>query len=297
MTALPHDDTKRIALEFLSQVYVTRDADACAALVAPDFVQHIKGQPADAKEWAEFAGTQHPAAAADEPSGSSGLNPELVIAEDDRVTVGFYQPLPEADGSGEYDYFRFDTFRIRDGLIAEHWSSFNHAAPISLVLPAERTSKPTEPAPDRGAQGLAADKRVAVDLYRCVFDAMNPDAIVEIVAGDYVQHCRWRAEPGREGLETFVRSIFPPGVPRPPLRPVVANPPTVLMAEGGLVVYAQPRPQPDPADSSRTYTYLVYDVFKVRDGLLAEHWSGLDKNNPPKRPGGPPPGGPAPSGH
>jgi predicted SnoaL-like aldol condensation-catalyzing enzyme len=52
------------------------------------------------------------------------------------------------------------------------------------------------------------------------------------------------------------------------------------MAEGDLVVIAAAMPQPDGAGGA--YLRLLYDAYRVRDGLLAEHWSGIDPRNPPQ---------------
>jgi predicted SnoaL-like aldol condensation-catalyzing enzyme len=50
--------------------------------------------------------------------------------------------------------------------------------------------------------------------------------------------------------------------------------------EGDLVVIAGALPQPDGAGG--TFTRMLYDAFRVRDGMLVEHWSGVDARNPPK---------------
>ncbi|MFD4606011.1 nuclear transport factor 2 family protein [Streptomyces sp. NPDC058464] len=273
---------KEIVLDFLRRAIAEHDPVAVRELVAAGFVEHSPGLPQDRQALEEQVRSRGP-----KPGAETG-EPEFVVAEDGLVTVCFYVPQPEPEAPEEsYDYFSFDTYRVRDGLIAEHWSNFNKIAPLPLELLDGPARRPVTPEPGASSAELADRKQLVTDLYRCVFDAMNPDAIKDIVADDYTQHARWRAEQGRVGLETFVRGLFRTVQPKP-VQPEVMNKPTILMAEGDIVIYAQPRPQPEPDDESKTYIYLVFDAFRVRDGLLAEHWSGINKIAPPKPPKMPP---------
>ena len=64
-----------------------------------------------------------PAADADMPAPPENNPYELVIAEGDLVTViqkRYAQDPNEAPGT-YYETFWFDTFRVRDGLLYEHW--------------------------------------------------------------------------------------------------------------------------------------------------------------------------------
>ena len=51
-----------------------------------------------------------------------GLTRELVIAECDFVSLVWKQVLPDPDQAGRtWEAFTFDTYRIRDGRLVEHW--------------------------------------------------------------------------------------------------------------------------------------------------------------------------------
>lgn len=129
----------------------------------------------------------------------------------------------------------------------------------------------SSPAADARAE---ANKRLVLDFYRHVFDAQNPSAVKDFVTEDYKQHAR-HMPGGRDGLEDLVRQMFPGGPLPVPDEPLI--PPAILMAEEDVVVIAAGMPQPDPADPSRQYTAYVYDAYRIRDGKIAEHWSGVDK--------------------
>jgi len=59
-----------------------------------------------------------------------------------------------------------------------------------------------------------------------------------------------------------------------------------VMAEGDRVMLLTSREQPDPATGALKRSY-VFNMFRVKDGKLMEHWDVM----PPGV--GPPPGGPA----
>ncbi|OIJ65530.1 hypothetical protein WN71_023420 [Streptomyces mangrovisoli] len=133
-----------------------------------------------------------------------------------------------------------------------------------------------------GGTELARNKRLVVDSFRYVFDAEDADAVPRFFAADYRQHMPG-VPSGRAALEHFVRTGFPDGPKPVPDTPL--TPPAVVMAEGRLVIYAVPRPQPDPERPGQEYPYLVFNCFRVENGLLAEHWSGLNEAAPLRMPG------------
>ncbi|MBF1166473.1 MAG: nuclear transport factor 2 family protein, partial [Dechloromonas agitata] len=45
-----------------------------------------------------------------------------------------------------------------------------------------------------------------------------------------------------------------------------------IVAEGNLVVVSLVSEIPDPADSSKTYTTTWFDMFRIENGKIVEHW-------------------------
>ncbi|OOQ90004.1 putative salicylate 1-monooxygenase protein [Penicillium brasilianum] len=125
---------------------------------------------------------------------------------------------------------------------------------------------------------LERNKQLVKDFYRRVFDGQNASAVKDFVTEGYIQHGA-HVPPGRAGLEGFVRMIFPDGpVPEPK---EMRNPPTLMIAEGDMVVVSAYFPQPDAEHPGETYDYYVFDAFRIEDGKLAEHWSSINKVAPP----------------
>lgn len=125
-----------------------------------------------------------------------------------------------------------------------------------------------------------ANKRLVIDFYRHVFDALDPSAVKDFVLEDYHQHCRHMPQ-GRAGLEAFVARVAG-GRPPLPVQPEMVNTPAFLIAEGDMVAIGGGLPQPDPDRPGEFYDYFIVDTYRVRDGRLAEHWSSINKIAPPK---------------
>ena len=115
---------------------------------------------------------------------------------------------------------------------------------------------------------LAANKRLVYDFYREVFEAGRMELADKYLAEDYVQH-NPNVPTGRKGfVDVFSRVAKRADVIEPRMkRPLVS-----IVAERDLVWMAFPREYPDPKDSAQKYTTTWFDVFRIRDGRIVEHW-------------------------
>jgi predicted SnoaL-like aldol condensation-catalyzing enzyme len=50
-----------------------------------------------------------------------------------------------------------------------------------------------------------------------------------------------------------------------------------ITAEGNIVVLSFVRELADPKDSSKTYTTTWFDMFRIENGKIAEHWDPAQK--------------------
>ena len=217
-----------------------------------------------------------------DPAAAELLTPVFVVAEGDLVTVCFYMPQPEPDRPGQtYDYFSFNTYRIRDGKLAERWPNVHKYLPLHQPRdPAVGRDRATQPG-DVGMTDLEANKQLVRDFYARVFGAMDPGAVSDFVADDYHQHSSHMPQ-GRGGLEKFVAAMAE-SAPRA-AGPAAGPPPEpdVLLAEGDIVIIAACLPQPEPDGSGASWPYYAYDAYRVNGGKLTEHWSGINKAGPPQ---------------
>jgi predicted SnoaL-like aldol condensation-catalyzing enzyme len=216
--------------------------------------------------------------------------PELIepaviamIAEGDLVAMTFIEDLPEPDGSGTYTTTHFNLFRIENGRLAEHWHSLQGPPGPDLPLPEDGG-----PVRVTGATGveqlallesahprLAANKRLVFDMYRNVIDANREELADLYIAEDYIQH-NPNVATGREAIKPFLASRDDV-----PIEPSLRAPLVASVAEGDLVVQAVMFEHPDPRHVGRTYTSTGFDMFRIEDGMLVEHWDAATKAPPP----------------
>ena len=162
-------------------------------------------------------------------------------ARSDLVTVCFLLPQPEPGSPDQtYDYFSFNTYRVRDGKLAERWPNTHKYVPLHQPPdPAVGRDRATQPR-HVGATDLEANKQLVRDFYDRVFGAIDPGAVGDFVAEDYHQHASHMPQ-GRSGLEEFVSQARLLGTARGGAAPAPAAAPpepAVLLAEGDIVVIA-----------------------------------------------------------
>lgn len=250
------------------------------SLGAGDHVAVTRTLAADVLVHSPVAGRGHDTAQyamsrcfADTKDAPARPEPCFCIVDGDTVVSCYWMPQP-AQGAPDVAFFWIDAVRFEDGLIVEWWPSVNEMAPTHLTWAAP-------PAGMRGvgeARTSTSDaKQLAVDFYRYVFDSEDADAVARYVTEHYRQNSG-HLPSGRTSLEALVRGMFPGGR-RPTPEPMTLAP-VVLASEGDIVVHGVQLWQRTP-DSESIYPYIVFDAYRVEDGQLAEHWSGVNPAAPP----------------
>ena len=124
---------------------------------------------------------------------------------------------------------------------------------------------------------LEANKRLVYDMYRIVLEAGLAGRAGEFIAEDYVQH-NPNAGQGLSGVQDYIRKTRP----ERPIKDKLELPLIHLMAEGDYVTTAFVRPEKD-ADG-RTYYSTWFDLYRIEDGKIAEHWDPMLKSDAPVDP-------------
>jgi predicted SnoaL-like aldol condensation-catalyzing enzyme len=112
---------------------------------------------------------------------------------------------------------------------------------------------------------LAANKRVAYEFTRLVLRARDMDAARRLMAESYIQHNPTIATGRASFINAFSRR------PQSPALDTVEDLVT-MVAEGDLVSLFFLRECQDPRNPGQTYTTTWFDMFRVENGLIAEHW-------------------------
>jgi predicted SnoaL-like aldol condensation-catalyzing enzyme len=120
---------------------------------------------------------------------------------------------------------------------------------------------------------LEANKKLVLDFWHAVFEAENADAAVNFLAADYIQH-----NPDMpQGCQGFI-DVFSAKWKHSKHGVTYQNPPVIVLAEGDLVQLVLRFSLPEPNDPSKTYNGYWFDLFRVRDGLIVEHWDAARKS-------------------
>lgn len=115
---------------------------------------------------------------------------------------------------------------------------------------------------------LAANKRLVYDFWREVFEAGNVALAEKYVAESYIQH-NPNVPNGRGALVGFVsRRLLAPL----PVQDRVKAPLVSITAERDLVTLSFAREYADPKDASSKYTTTWFDMFRIENGKIVEHW-------------------------
>jgi len=99
-------------------------------------------------------------------------------------------------------------------------------------------------------------------MFETVLQPLDADAADRFIAPDYIQHSALAA-PGREGLKAFLRQA------RRDTPDAVHDIRRSFVDGDHVVVHYHVRRTPDDPG------FAVIDIFRVADGMIAEHWDVL----------------------
>jgi predicted SnoaL-like aldol condensation-catalyzing enzyme len=131
---------------------------------------------------------------------------------------------------------------------------------------------PVTPAVDQNAllasddPRLAATKRLVYDFWRVILVGRHLERAREFMRDDYIQH-NPNVPTGLQGFLDYFSRLGPP-------RDIPATIPDLvtLRAEGDLVTLAFVDRREGP--TGEAYTTTWFDMFRIQDGKIAEHWDG-----------------------
>jgi predicted SnoaL-like aldol condensation-catalyzing enzyme len=151
--------------------------------------------------------------------------------------------------------------------------TFVLAAMAALWLATPALAEPPVPAPieDHAKMlrsddpQLAANKKLVYDMYRILLQAGHWERAGEFIADGYVQH-NPNVENGLKAVQDYVRESRPEIA----IEPVLHLPLVWIMAEGDRVTTTFVRPRKD--ENGQTYYTSWFDLYRIKDGKIVEHW-------------------------
>ncbi len=126
---------------------------------------------------------------------------------------------------------------------------------------------------------LAANKKFVYDFWREVIEGGHIELADKYMTEGYIQH-NPIAPTGLKGFKEIMGQYVKPQ----PIQSKIKLDVVAVVAEGDLVVINFVQELPDPTDNTRKYTTTWFDMFRIENGKIAEHWDSALKSPPtPKK--------------
>ena len=146
-------------------------------------------------------------------------------------------------------------------------------AGVLALSPLAHAQAPVQATPDHRQllaspdRTLAANKRLVYDFWREVFEGGHLELADKYLAESYIQH-NPNVPTGRAGFVGFFSKFSQPK----PIAASVKAPLVSIVAERDLVILSFVQEHADPKDPAQKYTTTWFDMFRVTDGKIVEHW-------------------------
>jgi predicted SnoaL-like aldol condensation-catalyzing enzyme len=203
------------------------------------------------------------------------LNPAPVVtfARGDYVTLIWQNEAPEpADPSKKYLFNTFDVVRVQNGKIVEHWDS-DFKEPSSQVPPSlNMTARKTV-----GAETPEEKKNldIAMKEFKDMLQYGHLELAEKYLAPTYIQH-NPNVPGARDGFVKFMSRNRTPE----PIKDEWKNPPTLVVTAGPYVMFMRDTKAKDPVDPTKEYVRDHFDIVRIENGMIAEHWDEAKKAAP-----------------
>ncbi len=121
-------------------------------------------------------------------------------------------------------------------------------------------------------QTLERNKKLVYDMWREFLEGGHLEVAEKYFDENYMQH-NPNAATGRKAVVDFFSKFSKPQ----PIVDTIKSSVVAIIAEGDLVMLSFVREMPDPADKSKKYTTTWFDLFRIENGKIAEHWDCAEK--------------------
>jgi len=183
------------------------------------------------------------------------------------------------DASKTYLHNTFNVFRLENGKIQEHWDSHDRR-PTS---PAVQYGVSPKPPSGWNTGKLSAEEEktlaMATEELKDMLQYGHLELADKTMDPGYIQHNPLVPQ-GRDGFKQFMSKV--PGRVPQEMKPEWKNPPVLTLINGPYSFMMWERTAKDPTDPGKEYVWNHFDVLRVENGLIKEHW---DESiiNPPRQ--------------
>jgi predicted SnoaL-like aldol condensation-catalyzing enzyme len=264
----------KMVLDWWREVIQSRHVELAPKYQAETYMQHNPNILTGRDAFVKVFGARPPV---DPIPPAMAAPPVVQFAKGDYVGFIWERTLPEPGDSStppkRYAYNNFDLVRLENGKVAEHWDY----------------ALKTKGSPDGGTQDSATamnatfkpsaaeqkNLEIANVEFHDILQYGHTELAQKVMAPGYIQH-NPNVPGGRDGFVAFFSKIRQPE----PLKAEWKNKPMMIIPSGQFVFYMSKRELDHPDDATRKYTTYWFDIVRVDNGMIQEHWDAAIKNPP-----------------
>lgn len=241
---------------------------------AEDYIQHNPNVPTGRAAFVNFFENVIGVEPADPTPAWLDPAPVVAGAKGDFVFLIFEEEsVNPRDPSTTYHHNSFELLRIENGRVAEHWDSARRFPTPEGAPKPPRFEQPAMRYARGGTGRMSADERRNLELATIEMKDMlqygHLELADEVMDPGYIQH-NPNVPQGRQGFKDFMAAR--PGREPMEIKDEWPNPPSFTLVSGPYVWMQWDRTAEDPNYPGEEYVWNHFDVLRVENGLIKEHW-------------------------
>lgn len=163
-----------------------------------------------------------------------------------------------------FKYNTIDLFRIVNGKVVEHWDGAHK------MVPGDFGPKSQGGGVYNHSTNLSAKeqetKKLGMVEFKDILQYGHTELALQAMAPGYMQHNM--NVPG--GRDNFIKNFSTR--PKSDIKDAWVTPPTLELITGNFYLKFDERMEKDPTDATKMAVYYRFDMVRVDDGLIQEHW-------------------------
>jgi predicted SnoaL-like aldol condensation-catalyzing enzyme len=171
----------------------------------------------------------------------------------------------------------FDVLRIEKGKVQEHWDSAQKMAGSGKIETGVSPKPPMQWNIGKHSKDEEKTLAMATEELKDMLQYGHLELADKTMDPGYIQH-NPNVPQGRDGFKQFMSRV-PGRVPKE-IKKEWVNEPVLTLANGPYSFMMWERTAKDPDDPSREYKWNHFDVVRMENGLIKEHWDEA-RINPP----------------
>jgi predicted SnoaL-like aldol condensation-catalyzing enzyme len=203
------------------------------------------------------------------------ITPEVEFAKNEYVFLMWANfVIDPKEPAKIFKYNTLDLFRIADGKIVEHWDGAHKS------VPGDFGAKSQGGGVYNHSRNLSAKEQETLKLgmveFKDILQYGHTELAMQFMAPGYMQHNM--NVPG--GRDNFIKNFSTR--PKLEIKDAWVTPPTLELISGNFYLKFDQRMEMDPTDRTKMAVFYRFDMVRVDEGLIQEHWDVAFPNGIPR---------------